>query len=76
MNIDEVKQVLNEIIVARKQKVPIQGHLMYATHSQADYKLKLSLLDVKDCLDCIKPVIEKHGLAMKKSEGYLIIYSP
>jgi hypothetical protein len=76
MNIEKVKSVLNKIIVARKLKAPIQGHLMYETHSQTDYMIKLILPDAKNCIDCIKPIIEKHGLAIKQSEGYLIIYSP
>jgi len=76
MDIVKVKQVLNEITVAWKLKAPIQGHLMYETHSQTDYKIKLTLPEAKDCIDCIKPIIEKHGLAIKQSEGHLIIFSP
>jgi hypothetical protein len=76
MNIEKVKSVLKEIQFIWKKKVPIQGHLIYETHSQTDYKIRLTLPDAKDCIDCIKPIVEKHGLAIKQSEGYLIIYSP
>jgi hypothetical protein len=75
MDIEKVKRVLNEILVVWKLKAPVQGHLMYEAYSQTDYTIKLTLPDAKDCIDCIKPIVEKHGLAMKQSEGYLIIYS-
>jgi len=74
MNIEKVKTVLTEIQLIWKQKVPIQGHLLFENHSQADYKISLTLPYDKDCVECSKPIIEKHGLAMKQSEGHLIIY--
>jgi hypothetical protein len=76
MDIVEVRQVLTEIMVAWKPKAPIQGHLMYETHLQTDYAVKFPLPDTKDCVDCIKAIVEKHGLAVKQSEDCLIIYSP
>jgi hypothetical protein len=60
MDIEKVKQVLTEIALAWKPKAPLQGHLMYKTHSQTDYKIKLPLPDAEDCVGCIKPVIEKN----------------
>ena len=75
MNIEKVKSVLNEILVARKLKVPIQGRLIYEIHSPTDYKIKLASPDTRDHIDSIKQIIEKHGLALKQSEGYAIIYS-
>ena len=54
-------QVLNEILNGWKEITPLQGFSVNGSQSANGYELKLIMPNDKDCLDCVKPIVEKHG---------------
>lgn len=70
-------QVLSEIFDNWKEKTPMQGYSVNGSGSgDGDYELRLIMPSGKDFVDCLKPILERHGLSMKQAKGFLIIYTP
>ena len=78
MDREKANQVLDEILIGWRweEEAPIQGYIIECPHSIDECALKLILPSGKDCMNFIKPIVEKHGLAMIQLEGYLIICTP
>jgi hypothetical protein len=71
----EAVEVLKEILASCKLLNPSYLSLHLSKHS-GDYELHIKNHVAAASWNTLKEIVQKHGLAMREYDGFLVVYTP
>jgi hypothetical protein len=74
MNRIEAVNLMKELSVAWSDRLTIHGFSINGSANNAKLKIILQAELFQSCLSMIQPILDKHNLAFRESDGCLVVY--